>query len=304
MVTATLVGCGGTQPLPNRALSALAVTAGGGSVLIDCGEGTQAACRRHGVNLFRLDAVLLTHYHGDHIFGLPGLWQTMAGMGRTQPLLMVGPPGLAKVLRAFLAVAGPLPFGLQALEMERCRGSFEAGAFTVEAFPLKHRVDCCGYALTLPRAGKFDPERAKAAGVPLAFWSRLQSGENVAGYTPDMVLGPPRRGLKIVYGADTRPCPALEQAARDADLLCMDATYADDADDAKAKLYGHATCRQAGELAAKANVRRLWLTHYSAAVTETGDETPGLGAARGAFPAAEGGFDGKQLELFFDPDPE
>ena len=304
MVTVTLVGCGGTQPLPERALSALAVTAGGGSVLIDCGEGTQAACRRHGVNLFRVDAVLLTHYHGDHIFGLPGLWQTMAGMGRTAPLLLAGPPGLDRVLRAFLAVAGPLPFPLQPLEMERCRGAFEAGAFKVEAFPLKHRVDCCGYALNLLRAGKFDPDRARAAGVPLALWSRLQSGESVGGYTPDLVLGPPRRGLKIVYGADTRPCPALEHAAQDADLLCMDATYADDADAAKAKLYGHATCRQAGELAAKANARRLWLTHYSAAVTETGDDTPGLAAARESFAAAEGGFDGKRIELYFDPDPE
>ncbi len=297
MVTVTLVGCGGTQPLPQRALSALAVSAGGGTVLIDCGEGTQAACRRCGVNLYRIDAVLLTHYHGDHIFGLPGLWQTMAGMGRTAPLLMAGPPGLAAVLHAFLAVAGPLPFAVRTLELEKCRGRFEVVPAVIEAFPLKHRVDCCGYAYTLPRAGKFDPARAKAAGIPLEIWSRLQNGETVGRFTPDMVLGPARRGLKVVYGADTRPCKALTDAARGADLLCMDATYADDADAPKAKLYGHSTCRQAGALAAEAGARRLWLTHYSAAVTDT---APGLLAAQAAFPAAEAGEDGKTLELFFD----
>ena len=300
MVTVTLVGCGGTQPLPDRALSSLAVSAGGGTVLIDCGEGTQAACRRWGVNLYRIDAVLLTHFHGDHVFGLLGLWQTMAGMGRTAPLLMAGPPGLAALLHAFLAVAGPLPFAIRTLELEKCRGSFAVAPGVIEAFPLKHRADCCGYIWRLPRAGKFDPARAKAAGVPLEYWSRLQNGETVGRFTPEMVLGPERRGLKIVYGADTRPCAALREAARGADLLCMDATYADDADAPKAKLYGHSTCRQAGELAAAAGVRRLWLTHYSAAVTETGEQTPGLAAAREGFPAAEGGFDGKQIELFFD----
>ncbi len=300
MVTVTLVGCGGTQPLPDRALSVLAVAAGGGTVLLDCGEGTQVACRRHGINLFRVDAVLLTHYHGDHIFGLPGLWQTMAAMGRTQPLLMVGPPGLADLLKSFLQVTGHLPFALQPLEMERCRGAFAAGAFTVQAFALKHRTACCGYALTLPRAGRFDPERAKQAGIPLKLWSRLQSGESVGGYTPDMVLGPPRRGLKIVYATDTRPCAALDKAAQDADLLCMDATYPDDTYAEKARLYGHSTCRQAGLTAAAAGVRRLWLTHYSAAVTQTGEDAPGLGDARQAFLAAEGGFDGKKIELFFD----
>lgn len=297
MVTVTLVGCGGTQPLPERALSALAITAGGGTVLIDCGEGTQAACRRHGVNLYRIDAVLLTHYHGDHIFGLPGLWQTMAGLGRTAPLLMAGPPGLGALLHAFLAVAGPLPFDLRAVELDGCRGTFEVAPGRIEAFPLKHRVDCCGYAYLLPRAGKFDPDRAKAAGIPLAYWSRLQNGETIGRFTPDLVLGPPRRGLKIVYGADSRPCAALEQAAHDADLLCMDATYADDADAPKAKLYGHSTCHQAGELAARAGVRRLWLTHYSAAVT---DPEAGLAAAQSVFPAAVAGYDGLRTDLFFD----
>ena len=154
--------------------------------------------------------------------------------------------------------------------------------------------------LALPRAGRFDPARARAAGIPMPYWKTLQRGEPVSGYTPEQVLGAPRRGLKVVYATDTRPCAALEAAARDADLLCMDATYADDADLPKAELYGHATCRETGALAAAANVRRLWLTHYSAAVT---DPAPGLAAARTAYPAAVAGYDGLTEELEFDREP-
>lgn len=116
-------------------------------------------------------------------------------------------------------------------------------------------------------------------------------------FAPGDVLGPPRRGLTVVYATDTRPCPAVLEAARGADLLCMDSTYADDTDLPKAKLYGHATCRETGALAAEAKVRRLWLTHYSAAVT---DPAPGLAAARTQYPAAAAGYDGLQLELEFD----
>lgn len=295
MMQITLAGTGATQPLPDRALAAMAVTVGGGTVLLDCGEGTQTALRRHGVSLYRIDAILLTHFHGDHVFGLPGLWQTMASLGRTDPVTVIGPPGLKALVQALYAAAGPLPFALRLQETEG--GSFAVGALEVTAFPMKHRVPCLGYALTLPRAGKFDPQRARDAGIPVALWSRLQRGECAAGFTPDMVLGPPRRGLKVVYATDTAPCDTVRRAARDADLLCMDATYADDADLDKAKLYGHSTCRQAGELAAEAGVRRLWLTHYSAAVTDPG---PGLAAARSHYPGAEAGADGMKLELVFD----
>ena len=286
MLDIILLGTGGTQPLPERALAAACITVGGSNLLLDCGEGTQTAARRAGVSIFRMDAILLTHYHGDHIFGLPGIWQTMAAQGRTAPLVMAGPPGLTDVVRTFYAVAGPLPFELRLKELPDCKGEFEVPAGCVQAFPLKHRVPCCGYAFTLPRAGKFDPQRAKAAGIPVRYWSTLQSGQPVGGFLPSQVLGPPRRGLKVVYATDTRPCAALRRAAQDADLLLMDSTYADDADLPKAKLYGHSTCRETGVLAAEANVCRLWLTHYSAAVT---DLAPGLAAAQQAFPTAAAG---------------
>lgn len=295
MLTVTLTGTGGTQPLPARALATLAVTVAGQTVLLDCGEGTQTALRRWGVSAYRLAAVLLTHYHGDHILGLPGLLQTLASLGRTAPLVVAGPPGLAAVAAPLQVLAGPLPFAVEWRQAEDT--PFAAGPLTVTPFPLEHRVPCRGYALTLPRAGRFDPERARAAGIPVALWRRLQAGEAAEGFTPHQVLGPPRRGLKVVYATDTRPCPALLAAARDADLLCMDATYADDADLDKAKQYGHSTCREAGDTAARAGVRRLWLTHYSAAVT---DLAPGLVAAQRAYPGAVAGTDGMRLELDFD----
>ncbi|MDD4849356.1 MAG: ribonuclease Z [Gemmiger sp.] len=297
MVDITLLGCGGTQPLPDRALASLCITTGGTTTLIDCGEGTQAAARRWGISIFKIDAVLLTHFHGDHIFGIPGLWQTMAGLSRTAPLLMAGPPGLDALLQTFYRVAGPLPFAIRTVELAGCRGSFAVPGGLITAFPAKHRVPCCGYRYTLPRAGRFDPARARAAQIPLPYWGILQKGECVGGFAPADVLGPPRRGIQVVYATDTRPCAAVANAAADADLLCMDATYAGEEDAAKAKLYGHATCRQAGQTAAKAGVRRLWLTHYSAAVVDT---APGLAAAQAVFPTAEAGFDGKRVSLNFD----
>ena len=299
MLTATLLGCGGTRPLPDRALASLALTVAGRSLLIDCGEGTQTAARRWGVSLYKVDAILLTHYHGDHIFGLPGLWQTMAALGRTEPVLMAGPPGLTALVQAFLAVAGPLPFALHLAEDAPLAGPLPVLGGEVTAFPLEHRAPCCGYAFTLPRAGRFDPDRARALGIPVQLWRELQAGHEAEGFSPDQVLGPARRGLRVVYATDTGPCAALSEAAREADLLCMDSTYptADFTD--KARLYGHSTCHEVGRLAAEAGVRRLWLTHYSAAVTDTG---PGLAAARQFFAGAEAGFDGKTLTLPFDPD--
>ena len=281
MLKVTLLGTGGTQPLPDRALAAAAVTVAGRSVLLDCGEGTQVGLRRYGVSAYRLSAVLLTHYHGDHILGLPGLLQTLGSLNRTEPLTVYGPAGLDAVARPVMALAGAQPYPVLWREAD---APFAADALKITPFPLEHRVPCCGYALELPRAGRFDPARARAAGIPVEHWKTLQRGAAAGGFTPEQVLGPPRRGLKVVYATDTRPCAALEAAARDADLP-------------KARLYGHTTCREAGALAAAAAVRRLWLTHYSAAVTDT---APGLAAARTAYPLALAGYDGMAQELEFD----
>ena len=211
MLKVTLLGTGGTQPLPDRALAAAAVTVGGRSVLLDCGEGTQVGLRRYGVSAYRLSAVLLTHYHGDHILGLPGLLQTLGSLNRTEPLMIYGPKGIEPVAQAVTALAGPQAYPVR---WQVADGPFHIDTLKITPFPLNHRVPCCGYVLALPRAGRFDPARARAAGIPMPYWKTLQRGA-------------PRRGLKVVYATDTRPCAALEAAARDADLLCMDATYAE-----------------------------------------------------------------------------
>lgn len=298
MVQVTLLGTGATKPLPHRALAALWLQVNGRGLLMDCGEGTQVSAQRFGASLYKLDTLLLTHYHGDHLFGLPGLLQSMAALGRTDPVTVAGPPGLDTVLDAIAALTGPLPFALGRHTFADSRGTLALpGGAQIIAFPAKHRVPCCSYLYTLPRAGRFDPGRAKALGIPVPLWRTLQAGQPAGDFTPDQVLGPARRGLRILYATDTEPTEELRRMAREVDLLCMDATYADDADAPKARQYGHATCGEAGALAAGAGVRRLWLTHYSAAVT---DPEPGLAAARAYFPEAEAGYDGKTITLTFE----
>lgn len=303
MLTVTLLGTAATMPLPERALSAAVLECGGRSLLLDCGEGTQAAARRAGVNLMRADAVCLTHYHGDHIFGLPGLLQTLGCQGRTRPLTIWGPEGMDQIAGPIRALAGPLPYPVAFCPLSgpaELAPGWPAGA-VLTPIPTRHRVWSQGYLLTLPRAGRFLPEKAQALGVPVREWKRLQSGQSVetpAGViTPDQVLGPARRGLRVVFSGDTAPCPGLEQAAREADLLICDATYAGPEHTDQARQYGHSTFGQTAALAARAGCRRLWLTHYSPMIEDPEAEAD---FARAEFPAAECGFDGKQLTLRFE----
>ena len=299
MVTVTLLGTAATMPLPDRALTTALLAWEGHSLLFDCGEGTQAAALRAGVGLSRLEAICLTHYHGDHIFGLPGLLQTIACQGRTRPLLLAGPQGLENFWAVMRLLAGPLPYPVIPTEMPPEGLWFEGGA-TLSAVPTRHRVPSQGYCFRLPRAGRFDPQKARALGVPLRDWKRLQQGESleVGGRTvgPGDVCGPARRGIKVVFSGDTAPCPALEDAARDADLLICDATYADEALAPEAARYGHSTFRQTAALAARAGARRCWLAHYSPRIE---DPEAALPLAQAVFPAAECGFDGKSVTLPF-----
>ena len=305
MLTITLLGTAATMPLPDRALTTAVAECVGHSLLFDCGEGTQAAARRAGVNLMKLDAICLTHYHGDHIFGLPGLLQTLGCQGRTKPLVLYGPAGMAEVWPALRALTGPLPYPIRAEAVDTAPIALSAFGWPEGAqltpIPTRHRVPSRGYRLTLTRAGRFQPEKARALGVPVADWKRLQHGESIrAGervVAPAEVLGPPRRGLKFVFSGDTAPCPALEQAAQNADLFLCDATYPDNEQEAQAKQWGHSTFAQGAAIAKKADVRRFWLMHYSPMILEPEAALPN---AQAVFPAAECGFDGKQIILQYD----
>ena len=311
MLTITLLGTAATMPLPDRALTAAVAECGGHSLLLDCGEGTQTAARRAGVNLMKLDAICLTHYHGDHIFGLPGLLQTLGCQGRTRPLALYGPKGLGEVWAALRVLTGPLPYPvcpgvLDAPATLRTRfGGWPQGA-KLTPVPTRHRVTSQGYRLDLPRAGRFSPEKARALGVPVQQWKALQQGQSVAladgsTATPESVLGPARQGLSFLFSGDTAPCAALEQAAAGVDLLLCDATYALPEQAAQAKQYGHSTFGQSAALAAKAGAKRLWLVHYSPMITDPEEE---LAQAQSLFPAAECGFDGKSISLQYEEEGE
>ena len=308
MLTITLLGTAATMPLPDRALTAAVAECGGHSLLFDCGEGTQTAARRAGVNLMKLDAICLTHYHGDHIFGLPGLLQTLGCQGRTRPLTIFGPAeGMEPVWGAIRTLTGPQPYAIRAVplgtdpvRLETLAPGWPVGAELLP-FRTKHRVPSRGYRLDLPRAGKFDPQKALALGVPVAQWKLLQRGQPVqlAACTvqPAAVLGAPRKGLRFVFSGDTAPCPALEQAAQGADLLLCDATYALPEQSGQAAQWGHSTFGQSAALAAKAGAKRLWLVHYSPMIT---DPEAQLAQAQSIFPAAECGTDGKRITLQYE----
>ncbi|MFI3170605.1 MAG: MBL fold metallo-hydrolase, partial [Faecalibacterium sp.] len=347
-----------------------------------------------GISLFKIDLICLTHYHGDHIFGLPGLLQTMGSLGRLEPVHITGPVGLYDIMKPLLYLCQGLPFAVtlqefcaespapQAVEqaptvdmqplLEALRaplGNSETSAPQVPeqvpamdmqpllqalkeplekdttpakpltkkqaavaarqaeeatvkaksagetvpnivglpviltAFPLSHRLPTVGYKITLPRVGKFQPEKALALGVPQRGWGKLQKGESVLledGKTliePAQVLGEARSGLSVVYATDTRICKGLHLAAKGADLLICDSTYPSDDYKDKAKEFGHSTFPQVAKLAAAQGAKRLWLTHFSAAIPEPAEH---LEQATAHFAAAEIGFDGESIDLVFE----
>ena len=270
--------------------------------MFDCGEGTQTAARRARISVMKTDLIALTHYHGDHVFGLPGLLQTMNTLGREQPLYITGPAGLHSELAPLLQLTGETLYEIRLLET--CENEIPLPGFPAQAsltaFPTEHRVSSQGYCFTLSRPGKFLPERAKALGVPQRLWGSLQKGESVsldrAVISPEQVLGEPRRGLKVVFTGDTAACDSLRNAARDADLLISEATYADDSQAELAIAHGHMNFAQAAQTAAEAGVRELWLAHYSQMVE---DPQASLPNAKAYFENTVCGTDGMTATLRF-----
>ena len=287
-------------PLPERHLTSLMVRHGGKSLLIDCGEGTQVAMRRRKWSPAHIDAILLTHCHADHVAGLPGLLLSMGNAGHTEPLTLMGPPGTADVAAAVRTLAPEIPFELRCHEFEEAECALDLAGLRVEAFRVLHSVPCYGYSVVLPRAGRFLPEKARALGIPQAMWGQLQRGEAIghAGetVTPDRVLGAPRRGIRVTYCTDTRPVPAIEKHAADADLLILEGIYGDPAKGEKAREKLHMTMQEAASIAARAGVPELWLTHYSPAMT---DPQEYIEDVRAIVPGAVAAQDGQTKELRF-----
>ncbi len=300
MLDVCLLGTGGMMPLPYRWLTALMMRYNGSSILIDCGEGTQVAMKEKGWSPKPIDIMCFTHYHADHISGLPGMLLTMGNAERTEPLLMIGPKGLQRIVNSLRVIAPELPFEIQFIEIEEANQKFQFDGFYIEAFKVNHNVLCYGYNMVVERVGKFQVEKAKALNIPLCYWNRLQKGEiiDVDGmtYTPDMVLGETRKGLKLTYCTDSRPTEGIAEHATDADLFICEGMYGDPENQAKAKEKKHMTMYEAAQLAKKANVHEMWLTHYSPSLFRPEEY---INDVRKIFPASVAAKDGRSVELKF-----
>ena len=303
MIDVCLLGSGGMMPLPYRFLTSLMVRYNGRSILIDCGEGTQVALRRKGWSPKPIDLILFTHYHADHISGLPGLLLTMGNADRTEPLTLVGPRGLERVVNALRVIAPELPFEIKFIELTAPEQTLELNGYKITAFRVNHNVVCYGYTLEILRQGKFSPERAKENNIPLKFWNPLQKGQTIDAdgviYTPDMVLGPERKGIKVTYSTDTRPTESIARNAKGSDLFICEGMYGEEDKVEKAKGYKHMTFREAAVIAKEAEVAEMWLTHYSPSLVRP-DEFVHI--AKEIFPKTYLGKDGKTLELNFEED--
>lgn len=289
------------MPLPKRWLTALMTRYNGSSLLIDCGEGTQIAIKEKGWSFKPIDVICFTHYHGDHISGLPGLLLTMGNADRTEPLTLIGPKGLERVVSALRVIAPELPFEIRYIELSGASQMLEINGYRITAFKVNHNVLCYGYTLEILRNGKFSPERAKEQEIPLKFWNPLQKGQTIEEegriYTPDMVLGPARKGIKITYTTDTRPTESILKNAADSDLFICEGMYGEEDKADKAKGYKHMTFKEAAVLAKEAAVKELWLTHYSPSLIRPDDF---MEEVRRIFPNAYPGKDGKSMELNFE----
>lgn len=301
MLEVCLLGTGGMMPLPYRWLTSLMVRYNGKSILIDCGEGTQIAMKQKGWSPKPIDVICFTHFHADHISGLPGMLLTMGNAERTEPLLLIGPKGLARTVNALRVIAPELPFPIAYMEIGESGQEFWLDGVRVTAFRVNHNVPCYGYSVSVDRAGKFCLEKAEALGIEKRYWNRLQKGETLEldgkMYTPDMVMGKARRGLKVTYCTDTRPTESIVKNAEDADLFVCEGMYGEAEKQGKAREHKHMTFLEAAGMAKRAQARRLWLTHYSPSLVHPEEFMWGV---RKIFPEAVAAKDGRTLDLMFD----
>jgi ribonuclease Z len=305
VIDVCLLGTGGTMPLPGRWLSALLLRCGRDLILFDCGEGTQVTWKMRGWGFRWVGAICLSHLHADHVMGLPGVLLQLAHSERVEPVTIYGPRGVARTVAALRIVAPRLPYQVVVEELSGGEEFPLPGGLTASCLRVDHGPPCLAYRVDLARGRPFLPDAARALGVPLPLWRRLQHGEPVTwedgSAQPDQVLGPSRPGLRVAYVTDTRPTGALPNFVANADLLVSEGMYgpAEDAD--KAAENGHMTFAQAATIARMAGVRRLWLTHFSPSL-----ENPRqyLREAQAVFPNTTVGQDGLTAALHFRDDPD
>lgn len=301
MIDVCLLGTGGMMPLPYRWLTSLLIRCNGRNILVDCGEGTQIAMKKKGWSPKPIDVICFTHFHADHISGLPGLLLTMGNCERTEPLYIIGPKGVEKVVNALRVVAPELPFEIAFHELTGKEEVISVPPYKIEAFKVNHNVTCYGYSFSIERKAKFNVEAAKKLDIPVNYWKVLQSGDNVEymgkKYTPDMVMGEGRRGLKLTYCTDTRPVRIIAEKAKDNDLFICEGMYGETDKNENALSYKHMTMYEAAHLAKIAQPKSLWLTHYSPSLLKPEEY---MDKVREIFPNSVAGKDGMSICLEYD----
>ena len=270
MIDLILLGCGGNMPMPNRYLSSLFINYQGRKILIDCGEGTQVSMRMKNCGFKNIDLICITHLHGDHTIGLIGLLSTIANSSRTEDLTIVGPVGIIETMNAIRVLVEYLPYNINVVENPE--GSFallnkHLKDLEISTLNLEHSTECLGYSLYFNRKAKFNVEKANLNKVPKILWQKLQEGRSIEYegklYTPNMVLGDDRKGIKISFITDTRPIFTIPEFIKNSDLFVCEAMYGDDLDISKAVKNKHMTFREAANLANLGDVKQLLLTHFS-----------------------------------------
>lgn len=268
MIDVTLIGTGGMVPLPDRYLASCLIEYNGKSILIDCGEGTQISLHKGKLSMNKIDTILITHCHADHVAGLPGLLLTIGNQGRTEPIYIIAPRGSTRYLNSLLVICGYLPYEVRIAELHDSKPQeFEQIGFNITSIPLKHHINCLGYSLELRLKPRFQPEKAKKLNIPVNFWKMLHSGNSITvdnnTFTPDMVLGEPRNPIKISYVTDTRPVKHIKDIVKNSDLFICEGMYGEDEqlDNASEKM--HMIFSEAATIAKEAEVKELWLTHFS-----------------------------------------
>lgn len=295
MLDIVLLGSGGGMPMPNRHLSSLLIKYMGRKILFDCGEGCQVAMRKVKSGFKTIDIICISHIHGDHIFGLPGLLSTIGNSERTAPITIIGPVGISNVIKGMLVSIAYLPYDIHIIEDPKSPiilNSTNDGLEVVESddlfgkniilntLELDHSAPCLGYNLLIPRQPKFLPEKALEEGIPKELWSLLQKGESIQYnekyYESDRFLGEERKGIKISFITDTRPLREIIDFIDVSDLFICEGTYGDNDDLDKAILNKHMTFKEAAELAKFGNVEELLLTHFSTAMDNPEEYLDGI----------------------------
>ena len=267
MIEVHLLGTGGMIPLPERHLTSLYVKYKGSGILIDCGEGTQVAIRKAGLGFKRIDMICFTHFHADHIAGLPGLLLTIGNSGRTNPVTVIGPRCVSRIVECLCVIAPELPYKLDFVEIETSGPVITLDSLTVSAREVRHRIPCYAYKLSIKRPGRFHSQKAVSLGIPKQYWSILQAGNHIEingkQIDPSSVMGEPRKGITVSYATDLRPSDELVSFIHSSDLFICEGMYGDPDMQEKAIGYRHCMFSEAAVMAKNALVKRLWLTHFS-----------------------------------------